>query len=71
MPASLRCFPTLACKAKPPVVRSGGLRLHQPGIPAPIPIRLPFPPFATAADEAVPAEQDPDDIDPFNLPAHD
>jgi hypothetical protein len=42
--------------------------LHQPVIPAPIPIRVPFPPFATSSEEAVPAAPDPGDVDPFNLP---
>ena len=46
----------------------GSMVLHQPVIPAPIPIRIPFPPFATAREEAVPAEADPGDIDPFALP---
>jgi DNA helicase HerA-like ATPase len=46
----------------------GSMVLHQPVVPAPIPIRVPFPPFATAADEAVQAGPDPGDIDPFNLP---
>jgi hypothetical protein len=46
----------------------GSMVLHQPVVPAPIPIRVPFPPFATAADEAVPPEPDPHDIDPFNMP---
>jgi uncharacterized protein len=46
----------------------GSMVLHQPVIPAPIPIRVPFPPFATSAEEAIPAEPDPGDVDPFNLP---
>jgi DNA helicase HerA-like ATPase len=46
----------------------GSMVLHQPVIPAPIPIRIPFPPFATASEEAVAAEADPGDIDPFALP---
>jgi len=46
----------------------GSMVLHQPVIPAPIPIRIPFPPFATAREEAVAAEADPGDIDPFALP---
>jgi DNA helicase HerA-like ATPase len=46
----------------------GSMVLHQPVVPAPIPIRVPFPPFATAADEAVPPEPDPADVDPFNMP---
>lgn len=49
----------------------GSLVLHQPVIPAPIPIRIPFPPFATAAEEAIPADPDPGDVDPFNLPGAD
>ncbi len=46
----------------------GSMVVHQPVIPAPIPIRMPFPPFATAREEAVAADPDPDDLDPFNLP---
>jgi DNA helicase HerA-like ATPase len=46
----------------------GSMVLHQPVVPAPIPIRVPFPPFATAAEEAVAPEPDPRDVDPFNLP---
>jgi DNA helicase HerA-like ATPase len=46
----------------------GSMVLHQPVIPAPIPIRVPFPPFATSAEEAVAAAPDPGDVDPFNLP---
>ncbi len=46
----------------------GSMVLHQPVIPAPIPIRIPFPPFATAAEEAVTRAADPGDVDPFNLP---
>lgn len=48
----------------------GSMVLHQPVIPAPIPIRIPFPPFATANEEAAPAAPDPDAIDPFNLPGN-
>jgi hypothetical protein len=46
----------------------GSMVLHQPVVPAPIPIRVPFPPFATAAEEASPAPVDPNDIDPFDVP---
>ena len=46
----------------------GSMVLHQPVIPAPIPIRVPFPPFATSAEEAVAPVPDPGDVDPFNLP---
>ena len=46
----------------------GSMVLHQPVVPAPIPIRIPFPPFATAAEEAVAADPDPGDVDPFNIP---
>jgi uncharacterized protein len=46
----------------------GSMVLHQPVIPAPIPIRIPFPPFATAREEAVLPEPDPLDVDPFDLP---
>jgi hypothetical protein len=46
----------------------GSMVLHQPVIPAPIPIRIPFPPFATAPEEAEPPAADPDDVDPFDLP---
>ena len=46
----------------------GSMVLHQPVVPAPIPIRVPFPPFATAAEEASPAPVDPYDIDPFDVP---
>ena len=47
----------------------GSMVLHQPVIPAPIPIRVPFPPFATSAEEAIAASPDPGDVDPFDLPA--
>ncbi len=47
----------------------GSMVLHQPVIPAPIPIRVPFPPFATSAEEAVAPAPDPGDVDPFSLPA--
>lgn len=60
LPAQMRDRATL--------IVPGSMVLHQPVIPAPIPIRVPFPPFATAADEAVGAAPDPGDIDPFNLP---
>lgn len=46
----------------------GSMVLHQPVVPAPIPIRVPFPPFATAAEEAGASEPGPGDVDPFNLP---
>ena len=46
----------------------GSMVLHQPIIPAPIPIRIPFPPFATSAEEAIGAAPDPGDVDPFDLP---
>lgn len=46
----------------------GSMVLHQPVIPAPIPIRIPFPPFATAAEEAIAPEPDPGDVDPFDIP---
>jgi DNA helicase HerA-like ATPase len=46
----------------------GSMVLHQPVVPAPIPIRVPFPPFATCAEEAIAPPPDPGDIDPFNLP---
>lgn len=60
----------------------GSMVLHQPVIPAPLPIRIPFPPFATSADE-VPATHGgmaisgstggnagdlPDGDDPFDVP---
>jgi hypothetical protein len=46
----------------------GSMVLHQPVIPAPIPLRIPFPPFATAQDEAVARQPGPGDVDPFDLP---
>ncbi len=59
----------------------GSMVLHQPVIPAPLPIRIPFPPFATSADE-VPATHGgtaisggggnagdpPEGDDPFDIP---
>jgi hypothetical protein len=46
----------------------GSMVLHQPVIPAPVPIRIPFPPFATAAEEAAAPPPDPGAVDPFSLP---
>jgi DNA helicase HerA-like ATPase len=46
----------------------GSMVLHQPVIPAPIPIRIPFPAFATSVEEAIPPDPDPADVDPFNIP---
>ena len=46
----------------------GSMVLHQPVIPAPVPLRIPFPPFATAQDEAVARQPGPGDVDPFDLP---
>ena len=44
----------------------GSMVLHQPVIPAPLPIRIPFPPFATSADEVVPDGPATDDA--FSVP---
>jgi hypothetical protein len=46
----------------------GSMVLHQPVVPAPIPLRIPFPPFATSSEEADAGVGDPGDIDPFELP---
>jgi DNA helicase HerA-like ATPase len=61
-------FLPLEMRERATLLIPGSMVLHQPIIPAPIPIRVPFPPFATAREEAVAAPPEPGAVDPFELP---